>query len=146
MAGIYNPTQSQQVMVPVIYKAQQPTVMVQNSEFQSNHLAPVVLNAPQPSGSGSHQQGQSVVSNPTYTQSVLNKLIGHEPCIQTLMYLEAQIESQKQIGKSQSEQLKTLWEQSALQEQEVERLKLECRVKERTIEELRSEINSRKGV
>jgi len=146
MSGIYNPAQSQQVLVPVVYKSQQPTMAVQNSEFQSNQLAPLVFNPQQSSGLISNQQGQSVVTNPTYTQSVLNKLIGHEPCIHTLTYLEAQIESQKLIGKSQSEQLKTLWEQSALQEQEVERLKLECIVKERTITELRSQIDNTKVV
>jgi len=146
MPGIYNPANSQQLIAPIVYKTQQPTMTIQSSEFQSNQRAPFVLNPPQPTGLTSHHQEHSVVSNPTYTQSVLNKLIRHEPCIHTLTYLEAQIESQKQIGESQSEQLKTLWEQSALQEQEVERLKLEVRAKERTIEELRSEIDNRKVV
>jgi len=145
MPGVYNTTQPQQVMVPVVYKVPHSTMKVQSAgELHDNYVNPLVRNPSKPSGAIS--PGQSVLTNSSYQQSVLNKIIGHEPCIHTLKYLEDQIENQKQIGKSQSEQLKTLWEQSALQEKEIKRLKLECCAKERIIEALRSQIDVTKEV
>ena len=72
---------------------------------------------------------------------MFNTLIGHEPCIHTLNYLEAQIESQIQIGKSQGEQIRVLLEQTALQKEELERLKQDCCFKDKTIEALRTQID-----
>jgi len=80
------------------------------------------------------------LSNPIFAQSVLNKLIGHEPCIYTLNYLEAQIETKKQIEKSQNEQLKTLREQSVTLEKQIKCLTLASKEKNSTIEMLRSQI------
>jgi len=80
------------------------------------------------------------LSNPIFAQSVLNKLIGHEPCIHTLNYLEAQIETKKQIEKSQNEQLKTLREQSVTLEKEIKCLTLASKEKNSTIHMLRSQI------
>jgi hypothetical protein len=71
----------------------------------------------------------------------LNTLIGHEPCIHTLNYLEAQIESQIQIGKSQGEQIQALLEQTAHQKEELKRLKQDCCLKDTTIESLRTQID-----
>jgi len=72
---------------------------------------------------------------------VLNTLIGHEPCIHTLNYLEAQIENQIQIGNSQGEQIKVLLEQTAHQKEELKRLKQDCCLKDTTIEALRTQID-----
>jgi len=96
----------------MVYK-QQPTLTFQEGEFQfqsnqhtpqSNQQTPLVYNPPKQSAVLSNQR----TATQSHTQSVLNKLIGHEPCIHTLNYLEAQVESQKQIGKSQSEQLNAM--------------------------------------
>jgi len=147
MAGIYcNSGQPQQASVPLVYKAQQPTFSFQNSELQlqSNQVTPLVYNPPQQSSGFLNQQGHNLATNPSHTQTVLNKLVGHESCVHTLNYLEAQIETQKQIGKAQSEQLKALWEQSAHQEQVLKRLKLDCSVKDKTIEELRLQLDASK--
>jgi len=72
---------------------------------------------------------------------VLNTLIGHEPCIHTLNYLEAQIENQIQIGNSQGEQIKVLLDQTAHQKEELKRLKQDCCLKDTTIEALRTQID-----
>lgn len=80
------------------------------------------------------------LSNPIFAQSVLNRLIGHEPCIHTLNYLEAQLETKKQIEKSQDEQLKTLREQSVTLEKEIKCLTLASKEKNSTIDMLRSQI------
>jgi len=72
---------------------------------------------------------------------VLNTLIGHEPCIHTLNYLEAQLESQVHIKKSQGEQIKVLIAKTAHQKEELKRLKQDCCFKEKIIEELRTQID-----
>jgi len=128
----------------VVYGGQQPTLRVQNidSQQQSKQLTPLEYNLPQQSSGLSHWKGHTFAANPSHTQSVLNTLIGHEPCIHTLNYLESQIESQIQIGKSQGEQIKVLLEQTAHQKEEVKRLKQDCSLKDTTIEALRTQIDN----
>jgi len=101
----------------------------------------LVYNLPQQSSGLCNWKGQTLAANPSPTQSVLNTLIGHEPCIHTLNYLEAQIEGQIQIGKSQGEQIKVLLEQTAWQKEELKRLKQDCYSKDTTIEALRTQID-----
>jgi len=142
MAGVYY-TPQQQLVPPQVYGAQETTFMVQNSDSQqqSKQLTPVAYNLPQQSSWLSHEKGQTVTANTSNPQSVLNKLIGHEPCIHTLNYLEAQIESHVQIGKSQGEQIKVLLEQTNNQKEELKRLKQDCSSKDTTIEALRKQID-----
>jgi len=91
--------------------ANQATVTLQDTELQQ-HNPLDHANLQQFSEFVNHQ-GQRVTAHSSQNESVLKKLIGHEPCIHTLTYLEAQFENQKQITKSQSEQLKIMYEQSA---------------------------------
>jgi len=138
MAGMYYGPQQQ-----VVYGGQLPSLPVQNIESQQQikQLTPLVYNLPQQSSGLCNWKGQTLAPNPLHPQSVLNTLIGHEPCIHTLNYLEAQIESQKQIGNSQVEQIKVLLEQTAHQKEELKRLKQECSLKDTTIETLRTQID-----
>jgi len=137
MAGMYYGPQQQ-----VVYVGQQPT-SVQNieSQQQSKQLTQLVYNIPQQSSGLCNWKGQTLAANPSPTQSVLNTLIGHESCIHTLNYLEAQIESQIQIGKSQGEHIKVLLEQTANQKDELSRLKQDCCLKDTTIEALRTQLD-----
>ena len=125
----------------MIYRGQQPLVQNIESQQQSKQLTPLVYNLPQQSSGLCNCKGQTLAANPLHTQSVLNTLIGHEPCIHTLNYLEAQIESQIQIGKSQGEQIKVLLEQTDYQKEELKRLKQDCCSKDTTIEALRTQID-----
>jgi len=138
--GYYSP---RQLVVPLMYGAQQPALRVQNSDSQqqSEQHTQLVYNLPQQTSGLSHEKGQTLAANTSNPQSVLNKLIGHEPCIHTLNYLEAQIESHLQIGKSQGEQIKVLLEQTAHQKEELTRLQQDCVSKDRTIEALRTQID-----
>jgi len=138
MTGMYYGPQQQ-----VVYAGQQSTLPVQNIESQQqiNQLTPLVYNLPQQSSELCNLKGQTLAANPFHTQSVLNPLIGHEPCIHTLNYLEAQISSQVEIGKSQGEQIKVLLDQTAYQKEELKRLKQDCSLKDTTIETLRTQID-----
>jgi len=138
MAGVaYGPQQ------PVVYWGQHPTLSVQNvdSQQQSKQLTPLAYNLPQQSPGISHGKEQRLTANPSHTQSVLNTLIGHEPCIHTLNYLESQIESQKQIVMSQGEQIKVLLTTTAHQKEELKQLKDDCCLKDKSIEALRTQID-----
>jgi len=117
--------------------------MVQNIESQQHSKQPTPLeyNLPQQSSGLCTWKGQTFAANPSNTQSMMNTLISHESCIHTLSYLEAQIESQIQIGKSQAEQIKVLLEQTAHQKEKLKQLKQDCCIKETTIEALRTQID-----
>jgi len=138
MAGVYLSPQQ-----PVVYGGQHPTLSDQNidSQQQSKQLTPLAYNLSQQSLGISHEKDQTLTANPSHTQSVLNTLVGHEPCIHTLNYLEAQLESQIKIAKSQGEQIKVFQAQTAHQKEELKRLKQDCCFKEKTIEALRTQID-----
>jgi len=79
--------------------------------------------------------------NFNHAQGVLSHHAGHEPCIQTLTFLESQIERQKLIEKKQSEQLRIMEEKSREQEKKLDQLKVECRMKDLKIENLKSRMD-----
>jgi len=136
--------QSSELSQPSYVTVNQPTWTIQDSELQQHN--PLGHATFQQSSEFANHQGHRVTPHSSQTESVLKKLIGHEPCIHTLTYLEAQLESQKQIAKSQSEELKTMQEKSARQKEELQRLKRDCSAKDRTIEALRSQANAKKLV
>lgn len=90
----------------------------------------------------SHYRSQ----NFNQTQGVPSHLAGHEPCIQTLTFLESQIERQKLIEKKQSEQLRIMWEKSNEQEKKLDHLKVECRLKDLRIQDLKSRMDPKRSV
>jgi len=63
---------------------------------------------------------------------------GLEQCIQTVTFLESQIERQKLIEKKMSEQLRIMEEKSSEQEKMLDQLKVECRLKDLRIKDLKS--------
>lgn len=113
--------------------------------LQNMSTQPTMVYTQAPSDTFLNDTKVTPLSNPIFAQNVLNRLIGHEPCIHTLNYLEAQIETKKQIEKSQNEQLKTLREHSVTQEQEIESLTAKCRAKSDTIKMLKSQIGLKKS-
>jgi len=122
----------------------QPTWTLQDSELQQHN--PLGHASLQQSSEFANHQGHRVTAHSSQNESVLKKLIGHEPCIHTLTYLEAQLETQKEIAKNQSKQLEIMFEQSARQKEEIQRMKQECSAKDRTIEALKSQVNAKKLV
>lgn len=69
----------------------------------------------------------------------------NEPSIQTQTLLESSIERQKQFEKTLKDQLRKMSEKSYHQEENLKRLKVECRLKELRIEKLKSQIDPRKS-
>jgi len=136
--GVYNQVQAQPVMVSSV-QASQPALPLRCETSQTIH--PTQLWVAQP---GILQQSSFNNPNFVHTGNIPDHLARHEPCIQTLTFLESQIECQKQIDKRQSDQLRIMWEKSNQQEKKLERLKVECRLKELTIEDLKSRIDPRK--
>jgi len=135
----HNQMRAQPVMVSSL-QASQPALPLQCSTAQTNH--PTQLWVAQP---GILQQRSFNNPNFVRTENIPDHLAGHEPCIQTLTFLESQIECQKQTEKRQSDQLRIMWEKSNQQEKKLDRLKVECRLKDLTIGDLKSRIDPRKS-
>jgi len=136
--GVYNQIQQQPIMVSAV-QTSQPSLPVPYTTAQST--SPTQLWISQPGIN--HQKS---FSDPHFDrkENIQGHLAGHEPCIQTLTFLESQIEQQKHIEKKQSEQLRIMWEKSDQQEKKLAQLKVECRLKDLTIEDLKSRIDPRK--
>lgn len=136
--GVYNQIRPQPVMVSAV-QTSQPSLQVPCTPAQCT--SPTQLWVTQP---GITNQKTFRAPHFFSKENIQDPLAGHEPCIQTLTFLEAQIEQQKHIEKTQSEQLRTMWEKSSQQEKKLEQLKVECRLKDLTIEDLESRIEPRK--
>jgi len=159
MTSVYYSTvhPQQEVVEPEIHKMPQPQLTFQSNDLSqpsylaANQAIETLQDTKLQQGHSNLQhfsefayhQSHKVTPHSSQTESVLKKHIGHEPCIHTLTYLEAQLKSQKQITKSQREQLTTMWEQSAQRWEELQQLKLDCSAKDKTIEALRSQVNAK---
>jgi len=134
--GLYNEVHAHPVLVSSV-SAPQPA-------FRAR-CAPVRATQPQLylTQPGVFPYEQRLYCSPQFgqTQTFPNHLAGHEPCIQTLTFLESQIERQKLIEKNQSEQLRIMWEKSNEQEKKLERLKVECRLKDLRIVDLKTRMD-----
>jgi len=135
---MYDQIRPQPVVVSAV-QTSQPSLPVPCPTIQST--PPTQLWVTQP---GITNQKSFSVPHFFSKENILDPLAGHEPCIHTLTFLEAQIEQQKNIEKTQSEQLRIMWEKSSQQEKKLEQLKAECRLKDLTIEDLKSRIDPRR--
>jgi len=134
--GLYNEVHAHPVLVSSV-SASQPAFPTQCAPVQTTQPQ---LYLTQP---GVFPYEQRLYRSPQFcqTQTLPNQLAGHEPCIQTLTFLESQIERQKLIEKNQSEQLRIMWEKSNEQEKKLEQLKVECRLKDLRIGYLKSRMD-----
>jgi len=139
--GVYNQMQAHPVLVSSV-RASQSALPLQCAGVQATQ--PQLYWAQH----GATPQEQRLYCSPHFvqTQGVANHFAGHEPCIQTLTFLESQIERQKLIEKKQSEQLRIMWEKSDEQEKKLERLKVDCRLKDLRIEDLKSRMDPKKCI
>jgi len=135
--GMYTQIRPQPVMVSAV-QTSQPSLPVPCTPAQSTSPTQLWVTHPGITNQKSFSAPQ-VLSK----ENIPDPLAGHEPCIHTLTFLEAQIEQQKHIEKTQSEQLRIMWEKSNQQEKKLEQLKAECRLKDLTIEDLESRIDPR---
>jgi len=78
---------------PSYLAANQATVTLQDTELQQHN--PLGHASLEQFSEFANHQGHKVTAHSSQTESTVKKLIGHESCIRTLTYLEAQLESQK---------------------------------------------------
>jgi len=137
--GVCNQIRQQPIMVSAV-QTSQPSLPVPCTTAQST--SPTQLWISQPGIN--HQKS---FSDPHFGRKeiIAGHLAGHEPCIQTLTFLESQIEQQKHTEKTQSEQLRIMKEKSDQQEKKLDQLQIECRLKDLTIQDLKSRIDPRKN-
>jgi hypothetical protein len=120
-------------LVPSV-RASPSALQLQGDTVQTTRPTQLYLTQPRVfSEAQTHYRSQKF----NHAQVVPSHLAGHEPCKRALTILESQIERQKQIEKKQSEHLRIMKEKSNEQKKKLDQLKVECRMKDLMIMNLK---------